>query len=118
MSAALAARIHALAEQNRSMAGVCATSRSKSSANAARSIGSTGGIVAAIMTGMRLIAGVVAATVLVTGCATNTYKIPTGELQRISMQPPEMRGERVRVQQELGEADVGPPQPVTTETQI
>lgn len=70
------------------------------------------------MAGMRLIAGVVAATVLVTGCATNTYKIPTQELQRISMQPAEMRGERVRVQQELGEADVGPPQPVTAETQI
>ncbi len=70
------------------------------------------------MARMRLIAGVVAATVLVTGCATNTYKIPTGELQRIAMQPAEARGERVRVQQELGEADVGPPQPVTAETQI
>ncbi len=34
------------------------------------------------------------------------------------MVQPEVRGERVRVQQELGEADVGPAQPVTAETQI
>jgi hypothetical protein len=67
---------------------------------------------------MRLIAGMVAASVLVTGCATSTYKIPTGELQRLAQQAPESRGERVRVQQELGEADVGPPQPVTAETQL
>jgi hypothetical protein len=67
---------------------------------------------------MRKIAVVVAAAVLATGCTTNTYKIPRGELQRISMQPPETRGERVRVIQELGEADVGPQQPVTAETQI
>ncbi len=70
------------------------------------------------MATMRLLAGVVAASVLVTGCATNSYKIPNGELQRISMIQPEARGQRVRVQQELGEADVGPPQPVTAETQI
>jgi hypothetical protein len=67
---------------------------------------------------MRLIAAWVAAAVLATGCTTNTYKIPRGELQRISMLPPEQHGERVRVQQELGEADVGPPQPVTAETEI
>lgn len=67
---------------------------------------------------MRQIAVVVAACVLTTGCTTNTYKIPRGELQRLSMAPPETRGERVRVQQELGEADVGPPDPVTAETQI
>jgi hypothetical protein len=70
------------------------------------------------MATMRLIAGVVAASVLVTACATNSYKIPNAELQRIAMMPPEARGQRVRVQQELGEADVGPPQPVTAETQI
>lgn len=34
------------------------------------------------------------------------------------MVQPELRGERVRVQQELGEADVGPQQPVTSTTQI
>lgn len=67
---------------------------------------------------MRKIAVVVAAAVLATGCTTNTFKIPRGELQRLSMQPPEQRGERVRVVQELGEADVGPAQPVTAETQI
>lgn len=68
------------------------------------------------MAGMRSIAAVVAASVLVTGCATNTHKIPTAELQRLALQQPEARGERVRVTQELGEADVGPPQPVTAET--
>jgi hypothetical protein len=67
---------------------------------------------------MRQIAAVVAASVLVTGCATNTHKIPTSELQRLAMVQPEQRGEHVRVQQELGEADVGPPAPVTTDTQI
>jgi hypothetical protein len=41
ISAASAARIHALEEQNRSIAGVTAISRSKSSASAARSISST-----------------------------------------------------------------------------
>ncbi|HEY5928632.1 MAG TPA: hypothetical protein VIV11_43400 [Kofleriaceae bacterium] len=67
---------------------------------------------------MRLIALVVAAAVVTTGCASQTYKIPAYELQRLSQQPPDTRAERVRVQQELGDADVGPPQPVTAETQV
>ena len=70
------------------------------------------------MAGMRLIALVVAAAVVMTGCASSTYKIPAYELQRLAQQPPETRADRVRVQQELGDADVGPPQPVTAETQV
>lgn len=59
-----------------------------------------------------------AASVLVTGCASSTYKIPAYELERLAQQPPETRTNRVRVQQELGDAAVGAPQPVTAETQI
>ncbi len=70
------------------------------------------------MTAMRQIAVVVAAAVLATGCTTNTYKIPRGELQRLSMMQPEARGEHVRVSQQLSEQDTGPSQPVTAETQI
>jgi len=67
---------------------------------------------------MRLIALVVAASVVATGCASSTYKIPAYELERLAQQPPETRGQHVRVQQELDDADVGPAQPVTAETQI
>lgn len=70
------------------------------------------------MPGMRLLAVVLAASVTMTGCATSTYKIPGYELERLANQPPETRSQRVRVQQELSDADVGPPQPVTAETQI
>jgi hypothetical protein len=85
------------------------------------------------MTGMRLFAPrvmerssgarsatvvLLAASVLVTGCASSTYKIPGRELHRLAQQAPDTRAERVRVQQELGDADIGPPQPVTAETQI
>ena len=70
------------------------------------------------MAAMRLTAVALAASVLVTGCASSTYKIPGSELQRLSQQAPDTRAERVRVQQELGDAEVGPPQPVTAETQI
>ncbi len=67
---------------------------------------------------MRLLSLAVAASVLVTGCASSTYKIPAYELERLAQQPPETRTNRVRVQQELGDAEVGAPQPVTAETQI
>ena len=70
------------------------------------------------MAGMRLLSLAVAGVVATTGCATQSYKIPGNELQRIAQLPPDPPGSRVRVQQELGEADVGPPQPVTAETQI
>src|SRR5262245_29393834 len=64
---------------------------------------------------MRLTA---AALTFAVGCASNTYRIPGSELQRLAMQPPETRGAHVRVVQQLSNADVGPPQPVTAETQI
>lgn len=70
------------------------------------------------MAGMRLTAVVLAASVFATGCASSTYKIPGYELERLAQQHPETRSQHVRVQQELGDADVGPPQPVTAETQI
>lgn len=70
------------------------------------------------MPGMRLTAVVLAAAVFATGCASSSYKIPGYELQRLAQQPPDTRAMHVRVQQELGEADVGPPQPVTAETQV
>jgi hypothetical protein len=72
----------------------------------------------AIMGRMRLTAVALAASVIVTGCASSTYKIPGRELHRLAQQAPETRAQRVRVQQELGDADVGPPQPVTAETHI
>jgi hypothetical protein len=67
---------------------------------------------------MRVLSGVLATAILVTGCATQSYKIPASELQRLATQAPHTRGQHVRVQPELGEADVGPPQPVTAETQV
>lgn len=67
---------------------------------------------------MRPLSVVLAASVTMAGCATSTYKIPGYELERLAQQHPETRAQRVRVQQELSDADVGPPQPVTAETQI
>ena len=52
------------------------------------------------------------------GCGSTTYQIPGSELQRLASTPPEVRGQHVRVIQQLHDADIGPPQPVTTETQI
>ncbi len=65
---------------------------------------------------MRLLAVTLAASLF--GCASTTYTIPGSELQRLAATPPEARGARVRVIEELHDADVGPPQPVTAETQI
>ena len=55
---------------------------------------------------------------LVTGCGTTSYKIPASELQRLATLPPAQRGQNVRVVQQLGDADVGAPQPVNSETQL
>ena len=66
---------------------------------------------------MRGIALVAVASML-GGCLTNTYKIPTTELQRLAATPPELRAEQVRVVQEF-EGDSPPSQPrVTGETQV
>jgi len=70
------------------------------------------------MAGMRQLAAVVAASVLWTGCSVSTYKITNTELQRLAQQPPEARGERVRVHQQLSEVDASGAEPVTANTQI
>jgi hypothetical protein len=67
---------------------------------------------------MRVISGLLIASVSVTGCATNSYKIPGSEIRRLATIPAEARGQHVRVVQELGEEDTGPAQPVNGETQI
>jgi len=52
------------------------------------------------------------------GCGTTSYKIPASELMRLSQLPPAERGQNVRVVQQLSDADVGAPAPVSGETQI
>jgi hypothetical protein len=66
---------------------------------------------------MRLLASILAAS-LVVGCGTTSYQISGRELQRLASLPPEARGQSVRVVQQMSDADVGPAQPVTAETQI
>jgi hypothetical protein len=64
---------------------------------------------------MRALALFLAVTV---GCATTNYKIPAPELQRLAATPPEVRGQHVRVIQQLGDEDLGPAYPVEAQTQI
>lgn len=54
---------------------------------------------------MRLLSVFLAAS-LIGGCAANSYRIPTGELERIANTPPEQRGQKVRVIQEIGSGTV------------
>jgi hypothetical protein len=65
-----------------------------------------------------LVALVVAALLIAGGCAANSYRIPHDDLQRLATTPPEVRGQRVRVIQELGGTSVPAAQPVDGETQI
>lgn len=65
-----------------------------------------------------LVAVVVAGSLIATGCLANTYRIPDGELQKLAATPPEARGQKVRVIQELGGSDVPAAQPVEANTQI
>jgi hypothetical protein len=67
---------------------------------------------------MRALAVVLAGSLLASGCAVNSYRIPTSELTRLSHAPPEARGQHVRVIQEIVASDVPAAQPVTGETQI
>lgn len=66
---------------------------------------------------MRALAVVLAGS-LVAGCAVNSYQIPTSELARLAQTPPEARGQRVRVIQEVVASDVPVAPPVTGETQV
>ncbi len=66
---------------------------------------------------MRALAIVLAGSLL-SGCGANSYRIPRGELARLAATPPEARGARVRVIQDLIENDAPAADPVTGETQI
>jgi hypothetical protein len=55
---------------------------------------------------MRLLASLLAASILAGGCATSTYRISHDELARLVALPPAERGQRVRVDQELSDLDV------------
>lgn len=65
---------------------------------------------------MRLVAVVLAGSLL--GCGANSYEIRSSELMRLAQLPPEERGQKVRVAEDVTENNVGPPEPVTAETQI
>ena len=65
---------------------------------------------------MRVLAAVVASSLLVSGCAANSYRIPSQDLIQLSQTPPEVRGQRVRVIQEISATDVPGASPVTSET--
>lgn len=71
-----------------------------------------------ILVRMRLVVAFLIGCLIATGCASSTYKIPGHELRRLATVAPEQRGERVRVQQEITDENLGPQQPVTSETQI
>jgi len=70
------------------------------------------------MSRMRLVAVVLAGTMLATGCGSNSYEIKSGELARLAQMAPEARGQKVRLSQDMTEADVGPPEPVQEGTAI
>jgi len=68
---------------------------------------------------MRRVLAVVMTGLLVgTGCASSSYKIPATELQRLSTLPPEARGQRVLVSQELSATEVEEADAVDRETEI
>lgn len=67
---------------------------------------------------MRALAVVLAGSLIASGCAANSYRIPPGELERLTRVPPEARGEHVRVIQEIVASDVPAAPPVTRETQV
>ncbi len=66
---------------------------------------------------MRLTAVVLAAFTF-GGCAANSYRIPNSELARLASVPPESRGQKVRVIQELNGTEVAPAERVGPDTQI
>ena len=66
----------------------------------------------------RLAAVVLASSLVTGGCVANSYRIPTSDLQRLSMQAPEQRAQHVRVIQEIGESDAPPAQRVDGDTAV
>ena len=67
---------------------------------------------------MRALAVVLASSLIASGCAVNSYKIPPDELARLARVPPEARGEHVRVVQEILASEVPAAPPVTRETEV
>jgi len=68
---------------------------------------------------MRRLSSLLLAGLLVgSGCAAQSYQIPTNELQRLSMAPPETRGARVLVSQEVGGSEVNSAETVGPDTEI
>jgi hypothetical protein len=67
---------------------------------------------------MRAVAVVLAGSLIAAGCSVPSYRIPPSELARLARLPPDARGQRVRVIQEVLASDVPAAPPVTTETQI
>jgi len=66
---------------------------------------------------MRLVA-VSLAALLVSGCASNAYRIPGKDLAQLSQVAPEQRGERVRVIQEIGDSSAPPAERVDGSTEV
>ena len=67
---------------------------------------------------MRLVSVVMATLLVGTGCASNSYTIPTSELLRVSQLPPEVRSQSVLVSQEIGGTDTEAADPVNGDTTI
>ncbi len=79
----------------------------------------TGTTIAEILASMRqLLAVMLAGSVVATGCAGNSYTIPSSELQRLALVPPEARGQRVLVSEELGDTDTEPADRVGPDTEV
>ena len=68
--------------------------------------------------GSRVVAVSVAALLLGGGCVSNSYKIPTSDLSRLTQIAPEQRGQHVRVVQEITESSAPPAQRVDGGTVI
>jgi hypothetical protein len=67
---------------------------------------------------MRALVVVLAGSLIASGCAVNSYRIPTSELARLAHVPPDARGQRVRVIQEVVASDVPAAPPVSGETEV
>jgi hypothetical protein len=67
---------------------------------------------------MRALAVVLAGSLITSGCFAHSYRIPLDEVERLTHVPPEARGARVRVIQDIASSDVPAAQPVTDRTEI
>ena len=67
---------------------------------------------------MRVGATILAICVVASGCGTQSYRVTSSELARLSQVPQADRGRRVRVVQQLSEADMAPAPAVSDSTTI